>query len=791
MSRGPNARWQVLLLLLGLLLAGGYSVLHFRIETSIARLLPPADERLSQLARQVVDSTAARSMALSIGPTKGARADLERLEPHARQVARNLAADLAAEPGIDWVRSGPDPEFERSVYELYFPRRFNFVDDSPEHLAHQLSPAGVHERIARLQRDLAGPSGALTARLAPSDPLQWFTQHMKRLDANRPAHLRVVEGQFVSDDGHALVFLGLAHSAFDGEAQRLLLARIAELFERHAKGHPDLRLERSGINVFSVDSEQRIRADISRVTLLSTLGLLALFLVMFRSLKSIVLLCLPLLGGFIGAATACLLVFGEIHGLTLAFGASLLGVCIDYPIHLLNHRGLSESSEAVPKGVRAGLVLGALTTVLGISAMAFSGFEVMQQVAVFAGFGIFTALIVTLVLVPRFSKSGSLELRRRLADALARALTKLSRRRVLLSVIGLLPVVVGVVGLANARWASSLEGLAPLNPELRAEDGRVRQRMGAPGTNEVVVAIGSNASQALERNDRAFGELSQLTKQHVIEGFQSLHPVVWAPKLQAQNAAAARDVRVAQAVSAALGEYDFNLEMFEPFFEAQRVRRFVPLTLNDLRNSPLGQLVERFVVESDSEVAILSYPQGVKSPARIRERLDALEGVYYIDQRQLLDTAYSKLRDKVRSLMLAAGLVMSLLILTRFRRWRPTLATLGPALAAPVVALGCLSLAGQRLNLFHLLAALVVLSMAMDYGIFLSEAVKRSTRMDSVTKATLLSILLAAATTCLSFGLLGFSQIPVLMAIGQTIALGIFAAVALTPSAWLLHQRSS
>src|SRR5690606_17351575 len=140
-----------------------------------------------------------------------------------------------------------------------------------------------------------------------------------------------------------------------------------------------LVLERSGINLFAVDSETSIRSDITRVAGFSTLGILLLFGVLFRSLRSLVVAAVPLLAGFILAVTACLLVFGEIHGLALAFGASLLGVGIDYPVHFLNHRGLHREGSMVPVGLRKGLSLGAATTVLGIGALAASGFEVMKQ----------------------------------------------------------------------------------------------------------------------------------------------------------------------------------------------------------------------------------------------------------------------------------------------------------------------------------------------------------------------------------------------------------------------------
>jgi predicted exporter len=76
------------------------------------------------------------------------------------------------------------------------------------------------------------------------------------------------------------------------------------------------------------------------------------------------------------------------------------------------------------------------------------------------------------------------------------------------------------------------------------------------------------------------------------------------------------------------------------------------------------------------------------------------------------------------------------------------------------------------LNLFHVLALLLVLGMGADYAIFLREA-----RGDE--GPAMLAVVLAMLTAALSFGLLSFSSTPFIRAIGQVQALGIFIALLL------------
>jgi predicted exporter len=86
-----------------------------------------------------------------------------------------------------------------------------------------------------------------------------------------------------------------------------------------------------------------------------------------------------------------------------------------------------------------------------------------------------------------------------------------------------------------------------------------------------------------------------------------------------------------------------------------------------------------------------------------------------------------------------------------------------------VVAAGQL-LAGTRLSIFHLVGLLLVVAVGSNYALFFDRLRREPQAMDR----TLASLALANATTVASFGLLSLSAIPVLHAIGSTVAAGAF-----------------
>jgi predicted exporter len=101
-----------------------------------------------------------------------------------------------------------------------------------------------------------------------------------------------------------------------------------------------------------------------------------------------------------------------------------------------------------------------------------------------------------------------------------------------------------------------------------------------------------------------------------------------------------------------------------------------------------------------------------------------------------------------------------------------------PVLLAVGVTLAVFGYAGVPLNLFNWLALMLVLGVGANYAVFLREGCARA---DADLGAVWTGVLLSAATTLLSFGMLGMSAMPALRSFGATLALGIAVSVLLAP----------
>jgi predicted exporter len=315
--------------------------------------MPGADDaELAALASRLSDSELTRTMILTVGsPDLGA----------AVSAARALADELRGQEEVESVRSGIDPQQIEEVYRLYFPRRHAFVSEDPEREIPALAePDALRERAREVRASLALPTATLTKRLAASDPIGAFERLVARLGSQRPP-LDVQDGVFVTPDRrYAVVFLTTKASAFDSEPQSRLLAAIDAAFARIAAASPaPLELEKSGANRFAVAAESGIRRDVHWIVAVSSLGVAVVFLAFLRSLHYFALVVLPAVSGIVFGTAATRLAFGRIDGVTMAFGACLIGVAIDYSIHVLDHHALDPGAEirALVRKLRASVLV--------------------------------------------------------------------------------------------------------------------------------------------------------------------------------------------------------------------------------------------------------------------------------------------------------------------------------------------------------------------------------------------------------------------------------------------------
>ncbi len=704
------------------------------------------------------------------------------------RASRDLAARLRADPRFLHVANGETQELERDRRVLLENRYLL----SPAVTAERFSAAGLHDGVADSIDLLASSAGMFSKALLPRDPTGEFMQLLDAL-ANHPRP-QMADGVWVShDDRRALLLARTRADGADTDGQEQAVVAIRAAFR--AIAGPGLQLALTGPGPFSVAARATIKGEVAALSGLGGLIIIALLLLVYRSPTALLLGLLPVLSGALAGVAVVSLGFGVIHGVTLGFGTALMGEAIDYSIYLMMQSEPDQDNTGEPRGHWLAsfwptIRIGVLTSVFGFASLLFSGFPGLAQLGLYAITGVVTAALTTRFVLPHLLPA---QLRLRDVSALGRRLqarvAQAGRLRGPLLVLFVAACAVLVIQ-RDGMWNRELAALSPVSAADQALDASMRADLGAPDVRYLVVVTAASQEAALAASERAAALLQPLVAAGVIDGFES--PAFYLPSQASQRqrqASLPADAELRRRIQAAMADLPLRPDRLEPFLaDVAKARSQRPLTRQDLEGTSLAEGVDALLLPSAGGwTALLPLRTGAGSvldPARLRAALagSGSAGVNFIDIKGEADRLYQGyLREAILlSLMGLAAIVCLLFVTTRspVRVFR----ILAPLVVAVAVVIAGLVLAGRQLTLLHLVGMLLVVAVGSNYALFFD----RGAAEGGISPRTLASLLLATSTTVVGFGILAFSSVPVLNAIGATVGPG--AILALVFSAILARR---
>lgn len=756
-----------------------FALFKVNVTTDISAFLGDEDSEES-LLREVVHGELGRRMVLTIEAP-----DVATAIRASRTFEALLRQDTDWMEGIADLSGGPEESNDEIIWRIFQPARLGYLASTAEQARALGTYDALRRQAAELRSELQRPMSPLISQLAPEDPFLTLPRLFEALADTQSGNVIVRNGRFLTEDErYAVLFLQTRADAFDTRAQAPILEGIEGHFEttRERIGAP-LDLQMSGLQRLALVSEATIRSDITRISILSAIGLSILLLVVFRSPRIAWIAAASVVTGVLCALTVTTILYGRVHGITLAFGASLLGLIVDYVVHLYAHHLYARGGEGPRESLKAlwpALVVASSTALVGFGLLGATDLPGLREVAVFAMIGLLSSLLTLRWVAYRWLPQNTPESlwRERVAEASVALIGALRHRPRVVHLAWFLIAATALAGLSTARWSDDIVALEELAPELMAEENEVRARISRLDQTRFIVARGATNEAALQVTDRVSDRLRDAD---YIADFRSISSVL--PSSARQHAVAEAFVstpELRENFRRAFDDAGFRVESFAPFYATLETGLESPVDYERLADSPLADLVSFFRVEAKGEVLFLTFLSGVSDPQALADEVDQIEGATLVDQSALLSSFGA--RHLVRSgLLLGLGVLsVFLILLWRYRSSLRALAVLAPSLLAVLTTWGVLSLLGYALNLLVLAASLMIISLGVDYGVVLQDA---DTRDRGDLRGAMVGVTCAAATTLLGFGLLALSEYPLLHHIGMTATIGILAALLLAPLA--------
>lgn len=774
----PAARRPLLLWSLAMLAAAAI-VWHSRFSTDMSFFLPaqPSAEQ-ALVVDQLREGALGRLLMLAVsGGDAEQRAAL----------SRDLRARLSGRPEFVALRNGETGSLE-AERELLFRWRYLL---SPAVTPERFTVAGLRAALAESIDFLASPAGLLAKRLLPQDPTGELLALLGRLDAAAQPNSRA--GVWASRDGERALLLAQTTalgSDTDGQAAAIDAIREAFAAAKRAAGLPAASLQIAGPGVFAVHARETIKAEVARLSLISTLAIAGLLFAVYRSARLVGLGLLPVASGALAGVAAVGLVFDSVFGITVGFGSALIGEAVDYSIYYFVQSARGDTA-AWRARLWPTIRLGVLTSVCGFGVLLFSGFPGLAQLGLYSLSGLLTAAAVTRFVLPQLLPA---DLAPRDLSTLGRFCLRLAarlpkRRWPLIVLAGL-----AAGSLATHRgdlWQRDLSALGTASREDLAADSALRADLGAPDGRLLVVVNAIDREQALQAAERASARLDRLVAAGVIGGYDS--PTRFLPSEATQAARRASlptDGELRQRLPLALDGLPLSVDKLGPFLRDVEVARTAPpIAPETWRGSSLALAVDALLLPRGDGWSVLlplrPPPGGERQAideAAVRTAL-AGSGARLIDLKTEVDELYAHYLSEARWLALAGLVAIVGLLGAALHALRRALRIVAPLLLAVLLVTAGLVLAGQRLQLLHLVGLLLIVAVGSNYALFFD---RLGDRLDEEPR-TLASLLIACLTTAIGFGTLATSPVPVLQALGVTVGPG--ALLALLLSATCLTRR--
>ena len=731
----------------------------FNISTELSDMVPSSDASAAQrLALEAARTTAEQSIILV----------LEAPDTSSLEQASSLVHDELAAMSDRLLVQDAERILDLIATNLAS-YRFHLLSQADKDT---LSAGNVESVLERAIGDLYSPGNGLNLLPLNQDPFNFFSRYVEagigKLGMASDIETSSEDDLIASNKPvfREIINLQLRPPESKPSDQALIIGFFDHLDDVLGTRYPQVNTLRTGVLFYSAEAAADARGDINMISVGSIAGASLLMLLVFRSMRPLVTAGASIVVGVGFAFAVVHQLYGSIHVFTIVFGASLVGIVIDYSIHYYYHYAAGPVKGSDNRQLHRALLVSLLSSIAGFSALLFSNVVILQTIAVFSICGITAAWLTVLALSPE-SKTGIVKVRQHLINPIATVLCKagwffVDRVNERLALMALTLLFVGVVWFGKGQ--DDPRRFVNLSADLLqqgAQIGKITNDL-EPGRFFIIEA--DSEQQLFDRLGILYANVGNLV--HLVSVFDWLP----SPRDQTHNynlqLPLYQDAGLASSFFKATGIAPENFTALQTEYRQSSARTLTADHLFKLLDGQVPTMVLSTQKHDKQTVSLAAYVLMATGadPDKIRTRTSDIEGVTYIDT--VVDSTAQLRNQRISSmwLLVLAYAVVGAIMWVLYRDRRAWVMTAVPAVST-VLTLGVLVLMGQPLTLFHTMSLFLILGLGMDYVVFLNE-------MTSDQRVTQQAIVLSALTSMLSFGLLALSSVPVAQAFGLTVLIG-------------------
>lgn len=678
-----------------------------------------------------------------------------------------------------------DAEMQQTFDFVYAHLPLFLNDEDFRILSQKTASDSIAKKVAENYESLISPTSLVTKDFIQKDPLGLTFVALKKLQNDSFSRDFKLEDQYlVSQDGrNLLLFLVPKYGGSETKQNEQLADGLEDIKNQlNKKFAGKTEISYFGSPLIAVANAWQIKSDIQKTVLVST-GLLFLLLIFyFGKWFTPLIVFIPTAFSALLALAFMYVIKGTISAISLSVSAILIGITIDYALHILTHYKHKTNLKDVYREITAPVIMSASTTAVSFLCLVFVKSEALKDLGIFAAVTVMLSAVFSLIIIPQIytPSQGTAAAKNTIVDKIGAYPYERNQSLVFLSFA---VIVLSFFGFNKIKFNNNLSDLNFVPEDIRASEAKLAKLSDLTSKSVYAIAYGNSLNEVLTKNLKLNEVLQKQKAAGNVISYSAAGEFMLPENIQKQRIDRwnqfweARAPQVLNDLNTNGKHLGFNSAAFSEF-EGMLTKKHHPISFGEYQKLPALQVSE-FVTEKDGLYTISNI---VKTDHAHRDQLlaslEKKKNVLAIDRQQMNENFLGLLKDDFNSLVNYSLIAVVIIFLIFFRNLDLTVFAVIPIILSGVVTAGILYFLGLELNIFSTIVCTLIFGAGVDFNIFLTQAMQKElTTGKSELPTYRVSIILALLTTVLAVGALVFAKHPALYSVSVVALVGMLAVV--------------
>lgn len=766
-----------------LLMSAGFFAWKVKFEEDISKILPK-DKKIEKLNEVFQNSRFIDKLAVTISLKDTSSIEPDSLVNYADTLVENIQQKLS--PFIAKINARVDDEMALQMFGTISDHLPVYLDEKDYTAIDSLiKPETVKQTLEQDLRTLTSPAGFALKSMIAKDPVGISFLGLKKLQQLQyDENFELYDNYIVTKNRkHLMLFITPKYPPNNTGKNALLLKGLDSLIDNNKS---NVTASYFGATAVSVGNALQLRKDS-----LLTQGITILFIVIFlglyfRKKRAPFIILVPVVFGALLSLACIYFIKGSISVIALGTGSVVLGIAVNYSLHVFNHYRHTRSIREVIKDLALPMTIGSFTTIGGFFCLQFVESEMLKDLGLFAAFSLIGASLCSLIFLPHFIVSKKEEQIKTVLQFswIDKAASLKPEYNKYLVIIILALTVLFAFWVGKVGFESDLQNMNFMSSKLQASEKQLNQINQYALQSVYLVTEGKTLDDALENNEKLVTQIQQLQDKDIVKKYSGVSSLIISDSLQKVKIETWNRYWTAAKKSALMATLQqegavlkFNTSAFENF-KTLLNNEYVPVdkeAMAEVRKI----FLEDYIAEKPGKTTVVTLVKAV--PAKKQQVYNAFENeahVTVLDKQYLTNRFVEIVNSDFSSIALMTSLLVFFVLLLMYGRIELTLVSFIPMFISWIWILGIMGMAGIQFNIINIIISALVFGLGDDYSLFVMDGLLQEYKTGKKNLSSFKSsIILSAITTIAGMGVLIFAKHPALRSIALISIIGILCVV--------------